>query len=59
LTFFGGVKRYARYSPDGKWLVFCQGSSEQGPWELYLLPAGGGAPIRLTEGGSDMYPDWK
>lgn len=59
ITYFGGVQRYARYSPDGKLLVFCQGVSEQGPWELYLIPATGGAPIRLTEGGSDMYPDWK
>jgi TolB protein len=59
ITYFGGIQRYARFSPDGKFLVFCQGASEQGPWELYLVPAGGGAPIRLTEGGSDMYPDWQ
>ncbi|MGA2863422.1 MAG: hypothetical protein ABSF95_02935 [Verrucomicrobiota bacterium] len=59
ITYFGGVQRYARYSPDGKFLVFCQGVSEQGPWELYLIPATGGAPSKLTEGGSDMYPDWK
>jgi TolB protein len=59
ITYFGGVQRYARYSPDGKWLVFCQGASEQGPWELYLVPATGGGPVKLTEGGSDMYPDWK
>jgi TolB protein len=59
ITYFGGVQRYARYSPDGKQLVFCQGLSEQGPWELYTIPAAGGAPVKLTEGGSDMYPDWK
>jgi Tol biopolymer transport system component len=59
ITYFGGVQRYARYSPDGKFLVFCQGVSEQGPWELYLIPAAGGTPVKLTEGGSDMYPDWK
>jgi TolB protein len=58
ITYFGGVQRYARYSPDGKSLVFCQGASEQGPWELYIVPATGGAAVRLTEGGSDMYPDW-
>ena len=34
ITHFGGVQRYARYSPDGKQLVFCQAPSEQGPWEL-------------------------
>ena len=59
VTYFGGVQRYARFSPDGKWLVFCQGVSEQGPWELYVIPATGGTPQKLTEGGSDMYPDWK
>jgi Tol biopolymer transport system component len=59
ITPFGGVQRYARYSPDGKFLVFCQGASEQGPWELYVISSGGGTPRKLTEGGSDMYPDWK
>jgi Tol biopolymer transport system component len=59
VTFFGGVQRYGRFSPDGQWIVFCQGASEQGPWELYLIPAQGGTPTRLTEGGSDLYPDWK
>jgi Tol biopolymer transport system component len=59
ITSFGGVQRYARYSPDGKRIVFCQGVSEQGPWELYVVPAAGGAPVKLTEGGSDMYPDWR
>jgi len=59
ITYFGGVQRYARYSPDGKLLVFCQGVSEKGPWELYAIPAAGGTPRKLTGGGSDMYPDWK
>jgi Tol biopolymer transport system component len=59
ITPFGGVQRYARYSPDGRLLVFCQGASEQGPWELYLIPSAGGTPRKLTVGGSDMYPDWR
>lgn len=59
ITPFGGVQRYARYSPDGKFLVFCQGASEQGPWELYVIASAGGTPRKLTEGGSDMYPDWR
>jgi TolB protein len=59
LTYFGGVQRYGRFSPDGKWVVFCQGPSERGPWELYRIPAQGGTPVRLTEGGSDMQPDWR
>jgi Tol biopolymer transport system component len=59
VTTFGGVQRYARYSPDGKLLVFCQGVSEAGPWELYVIPAAAGTPEPLTTGDSDMYPDWK
>jgi TolB protein len=59
ITYFGGVQRYARYSPDGKCLIFCQGASEKGPWELYVIPSEGGTPERLTEGGSDMHADWK
>lgn len=59
VTYFGGVQRYGRFSPDGKSIVFCQGVSEQGPWELYVIPAGGGSPAKLTSGASDMYPDWK
>jgi len=59
VTYFGGVQRYGRFSPDGKQIIFCQGASERGPWELYLIPAAGGNPEKLTEDGSDMYPDWK
>ena len=59
VTYFGGVQRYGRFSPDGKRIVYCQGASERGPWELYVISAQGGTPTRLTEGGSDMTPDWK
>jgi Tol biopolymer transport system component len=59
VTFFGGVQRWGRFSPDGKSIVFCQGTSERGPWELYLIGAEGGEPKKLTDGGSDMNPDWK
>ena len=59
VTYFGGVQRYGRFSPDGRSIVFCQGATERGPWELYVIPAQGGTPRKLTEGGSDMTPDWK
>jgi TolB protein len=58
VTYFGGVQRYGRFSPDGKTIVYCQGASDRGPWELYTIPAQEGAPTRLTEGHSDMNPDW-
>jgi Tol biopolymer transport system component len=59
ITYFGGVQHYPRWSPDGKYLIYCQGMTEQGPWELYTIPSKGGTPVKLTEGGSDMNPDWK
>jgi Tol biopolymer transport system component len=59
ITFYGGVQRYGRFSPDGTRLVFCQAAAPDGPWELYTVAATGGTPTKLTEGSSDMYPDWK
>ena len=59
ITYFGGVQRYGRFSPDGQMIVFCQGVSEQGPWELYVIPASGGTPRKLTSGASDMLADWR
>jgi len=59
VTWFGGVQRYGQWSPDGTWIVFCQAPSEQGPWELYRIATAGGTPIRITEEGSDMNPDWR
>lgn len=59
ITYYGGVQRFARFSPDGTRLVFCQAASPDGPWELYIVSAKGGAATKLTDGGSDMYPDWK
>jgi len=59
VTWFGGVQRYARFSPDGRQIVFCQGASHRGPWELYIIPAAGGTPRKLTSKGSDMHPDWR
>jgi len=57
VTWFGGVQRYGRFSADGKSILYCQGQSERGPWELYSIPVQGGTPVKLTDGGSDMNPD--
>lgn len=59
ITFQAGVQRFGRLSPDGKHIVYCQGVSENGPWELYVVSSKGGYPTKLTDGGSDMNPDWK
>ena len=59
ITYYGGVQRYGQWSRDGKKLVYCQGVTEKGPWELYIVPSSGGTPVKLTEEGSDMNPDWR
>ncbi len=41
---------FAKYSPDGKWIVFCKAKSYmllQPDSELYIIPAEGGKPRRL------------
>ncbi|MBA4388533.1 MAG: hypothetical protein C0404_11165 [Verrucomicrobia bacterium] len=58
VTYWGGVQRFANWSPDGKTLVYCQGASEKGPWELYLVPSISGNPTKLTSDGSDVNPCW-
>jgi len=46
-----GMSNYfARYSPDGKWIVFCRAKSFmllQPDSELYIMPAEGGRPRRM------------
>jgi tetratricopeptide (TPR) repeat protein len=46
-----GMSNYfARYSPDGKWIVFCEAKTFmllQPDSELYILPSSGGEPRRL------------
>jgi TolB protein len=50
--------RYPDWSPDGRWIVFAS-SLETGS-ELYLVPARGGAPVKLADApGSDaIAPSW-
>jgi Tol biopolymer transport system component len=46
----GRSNYFARYSPDGRWIVFCQANSYmllQPDSELYIIPAEGGAARRL------------
>jgi Flp pilus assembly protein TadD/Tol biopolymer transport system component len=48
---------FARYSPDGRWIVFCKAKSYmllQPDSELYILPAEGGEPRRLRANTSRM-----
>lgn len=46
LTSHDGFEMFARFSPDGKWLAFT--GQYDGNTEVYLMPAEGGKPKRLT-----------
>lgn len=51
---------FARYSPDGKWIVFCQASDFmllQPDSKLYIMPAQGGTP-RLMNCNTDNMNSW-
>src|SRR6266480_2472128 len=46
LTSHDGFEMFARFSPDGKWLAFT--GQYDGNTEVYVMPADGGVPRRLT-----------
>jgi len=46
LTSHEGYEMFARFSPDGKWIAFT--GQYDGNTEVYLMPAEGGVPRRLT-----------
>lgn len=43
---------YPRFSPDGKWIAFV--SQDEGHPEVFIIPADGGSPKRLTYLGSQV-----
>jgi len=56
----GRSNYFARFSPDGKWIVFCQAESYmllQPDSELYIIPAEGGTARRL-ECNTDCMNSW-
>ncbi|MBV8284498.1 MAG: PD40 domain-containing protein, partial [Candidatus Eremiobacteraeota bacterium] len=50
LTASFGTCTFPRLSPDGEWIAFV--STDEGNPEIFLMPAGGGQPRRLTFLGS-------
>ena len=60
LTFGADVQHDARYSPDGKMVVFCRAPSPEGPWQICVQKLDGeeGEFVALTKEGSNLLPDW-
>lgn len=49
---------YPRFSPDGEWIAFS--SNREGNYDVYVMPARGGKPRRLTfHSADDMVVGWK
>lgn len=46
LTHHDGFEMFPRFSPDGKWIAFT--GQYDGNTEVYVMPASGGVPKRLT-----------
>jgi len=51
-------QRFPDWSPDGRWIVFA--SEQEGGTQLFLLPARGGIPVKLTDapGANAIAPAW-
>jgi formylglycine-generating enzyme required for sulfatase activity len=60
ITFGADVQHDARYSPDGKMVVFCRAPSPEGPWQICVQRLGGDEDefVALTKEGSNLLPDW-
>ncbi|KAA0255843.1 hypothetical protein FBQ97_04290 [Acidobacteria bacterium ACD] len=56
LTTFPGHEDFPKLSPDGRWIAFR--AAYDGPQEVYLMPAGGGMPKRLTYTGDGQPVAW-
>ncbi len=54
LTTSRGPVLHPVFSPDGKWIAYA--GREEGANEIYILPAEGGEPRRLTFLGANGYP---
>lgn len=60
LTFGADVQHDARYSPDGKMLLFCRAPAPEGPWQICVKRVDGDEDefVPLTKEGSNQLPDW-
>jgi Tol biopolymer transport system component len=58
LTHAPGIQQNAAWSPDGRFIAYSGGQGYQ-TYEIYIVPAEGGEPTRLTENRShEFLPAW-
>jgi formylglycine-generating enzyme required for sulfatase activity len=60
VTFGADVQHDARYSPDGRMIVFCRAPTPDGPWQICVKDLEGDDAdfVTLTKEGSNLLPDW-
>jgi formylglycine-generating enzyme required for sulfatase activity len=60
LTFGADMQHDARYSPDGRMILFCRAPAPEGPWQICLKRRDGDEDefVQLTREGSNLLPDW-
>jgi formylglycine-generating enzyme required for sulfatase activity len=58
ITFGTLVEHDPRFSPDGTMIVFSQGRSERGPWQIRVMKLDDERMVELTREGSNSLPDW-
>jgi dipeptidyl aminopeptidase/acylaminoacyl peptidase len=56
LTSLSGVVANAQWSADGRWIAFTALTDDTQHANVYIIPAGGGAPQRITD---DQSPRWR
>ncbi len=44
------------WSHDGQFIAYT--SNQEGGWQIYTIPAGGGDPTKLTDTGDNIQPCW-
>ena len=54
LAFYG----WPRFSPDGKWIAVTVTDPKSGTTDVWVYPAAGGPPARITFGSEDISPTW-
>ena len=59
LTSYSGFERHPSFAPDGKQVAFSWDGENQNNYDIYVMLASGGPPLRLTtDPAEDSAPAW-